>query len=94
MPTIDGSLKGILKSLKQINAALGTVANTDLLEDAQAVITAEAITNGILDAAVITDGQGNANLDLIIAAVGSPAGAESIAEQMVGLKALIQTNHG
>ena len=39
MPIQEKELKGVLKSLKQINAALGTVTNNDLLEDIQAMDT-------------------------------------------------------
>jgi hypothetical protein len=94
MPLPEKELKGILRSLKQINAALGTVANNDLAQDLQAVITNELATNVILDTAVAAEGVGNANLDLIVTAVGNPAGAQSIAEQIVALKVQVQTNHG
>ena len=39
MPIQEKELKGILKSLKAINAALGAAAGTDLLADAQALNT-------------------------------------------------------
>ncbi len=76
MPIQEKELKGILKSLKAINAALGTVVGSDLSADVQAAISAE--------------GTGNANLDLVITAVGSPAGNDSVAEQSVALWAVLE----
>ena len=82
MPIQEKELKGILKSLKQINAALGTVATNDLLEDAQAVITSEVATNVILDAAVAEQLVNDTAVDLIAALVGTGAtGTLSFADQ-------------
>lgn len=90
MPIQEKELKGILKSLKAINASLGTVAASDLIQDVQNLITSEEATNVILDAAVTAEGVGNANLDLIITAVGSPAGSDSVAQQTVALWAVLE----
>ena len=76
MPNIDGSLKGILKSLKQINAALGTVAGADISADLQAVITAEGVVN--------------ANVDLIVALVGTGGAGVSLADQATSLQAVLE----
>ncbi len=45
----EKELKGVLKSLKAINASLGTVAATTLMEDVDDVITDEAALNAALD---------------------------------------------
>jgi len=76
MPNIDGSLKGILKSLKQINAALGTTAGADISADLQAVITAEGVVN--------------ANVDLIVALVGTGGAGVSLADQATSLQAVLE----
>ncbi|KKK68381.1 hypothetical protein LCGC14_2944620 [marine sediment metagenome] len=82
MPIQEKELKGILKSLKAINAALGATAGADLLADVDALIVAETATNAILDSAVTAEGVVNANVDLIVALVGTGAtGTLSFADQ-------------
>ncbi len=100
----EKELKGILKSLKAINAALGTVANSDLAEDIQEVITAEAVLNSVLDTAVAGEATSNAlldslvtdevaqkaDLDACVLMVGTPADASSISDQTVLLFAQLE----
>ena len=81
----DNALKGILKSLKAINALLGASAGVDLAADLNALITAEAATNVIFDTAVTVELATNVIVDSMAAFVGVPAGADSIAEQIVAL---------
>ena len=81
MPIQEKELKGILKSLKQINAALGTVATNDLLEDAQAVITSELATNVILDAAVAEQVVNDGIVDTVATLVGTGSAGLSFTDQ-------------
>ncbi len=100
----EKELKGILKSLKAINAALGTVAGADIAVDLQAVITAEGVSNAILDTAtaglvtfdaildtlVTSEGAVNTIVDDLRVTIGTPAGADSIADQAVLLWAQLE----
>jgi len=86
----EKELKGILRSLKAINASLGTVTNTDLLQDVQAWITAEAATNVILDAAVVAEAAVNTDVDLAAALVGTGTAGLSFADQTTLLEAQLE----
>ena len=104
MPNQDQALKGILKSLKAINAALGTVANNDLAEDIQAAITAELASNVVLDTATSEEATSNALLDTLVTSegavntvidnihlsVGTPSGTNSVATQFTQLWAVLE----
>jgi len=76
MSNQDQALKGILKSLKAINAALGTVANNDLAEDIQAAITNEEAVNAVIDLAQLS--------------IGTPSGTNSVATQFTQLWAVLE----
>jgi hypothetical protein len=104
----EKTLNSILKSLKAINARLGTVATASLSADVAAAITDEAAVNVVLDTATAGEATSNAILDTAVTdeaavntavdaaqiAVGTPAGGDSVAEQIVALKIQVQANHG
>ena len=71
----EKELKGILKSLKAINASLGALATNDLIGDVDAAITDEAALN--------------VSVDLAKAFLGAD-GTDSIAELTVLLEAQLE----
>lgn len=79
----EKTLNSILKSLKAINARLGTVATASLSADVAAA-TADLATEITNEEAV------NTVIDLCRTAVGTPAGTDSIAEQSVALWAVLE----
>lgn len=89
MTQADNELKGILRSLKAINAALGTTNGADLLADVQEIITAEGVSNAILDTLVTSEGAVNTGLDTAKTFLGAD-GTSSVAELVVALEAVLE----